>query len=251
MTTNRLLSFVALVVILLGLAAAFVLGGVRSQPAAAGESAKAGIVVSGTGRVEAAPDQLEFTVGVRRRAESVDEALGKANDLVRKVRKALIAAGVQNRRIQTTDLSIEPTYSYANNEERITGYQAGQQLTVRVHRIADAGKVIGAAAKAGGNAVSVHDIRMVLANRDAVMAEARKEAIADARQNAEQFAEAAGRKLGRLVFVEQADVKRQQDPSINASLSSLDDAAFAAKAAPISVGQEELTVKVSVRWALG
>lgn len=253
MTSTRfpLAALLATIVLVLALFAAFVLGSAQADPAVAAEetSDKAGIVVSGTGKVQAAPDQLEFTVGVRRRADSVGAALAQANRLVARIRTALVAAGVQEGHLQTTGLTIEPRYEYSRGRERLVGYAAGQDLTVRVERIAAAGRVIGAAAQAGGNDVTVHGIRMVLEDRDAVLARARTKAIEDARQNAEQFAEAAGRELGRLVFVEQGQPKRPAQPFDEVNL----DGRFVQNAAadvPLSIGEEELSVTVSVRWAL-
>ncbi|HCK83733.1 MAG TPA: hypothetical protein DHW63_04225, partial [Hyphomonadaceae bacterium] len=48
-------------------------------------------------------------------------------------RDALLAAGVAERDIQTSNLSVNPQYAYVENEQpRMTGYQANNTVSARV-----------------------------------------------------------------------------------------------------------------------
>jgi uncharacterized protein len=107
----------ALVLILIG---AYVLGAVNHRPES---SAQRGVLVSGKGSVTATPDQLTFDVTVEHRAPDVATAMDQSNDDTRKVLAALAAHGIDKADIATAEVTVEPTYDYKSEGEKITGYE--------------------------------------------------------------------------------------------------------------------------------
>ena len=244
---------VAVVVVLLGIGAAYVLGTNRTpdaaSPAASSPSvdpAQVGMVVSGTGSATGVPDQLRFTVSVHHTAADVTDAMNATSGDVRSVVRALRSAGVAKADIQTANVSVQPTYRYSDGQQLITGYSASERVTVKVRDIKVAGKVISATANAAGNAVRIGGISMSVADPSHLQEQARDSAIADARTKAEQFAEAAGRKLGEVVVVEEVT----EPGSPYGQRASYDRLSLDAVAAiPIVAGTQTTKVYVTVRWS--
>ena len=100
---------------------------------------------------------------------------------------------------------------------------------------------------AGGNAVRVGDIRLLVGDRASVLEQARDAAVAEATAKAEQYAEATGQSLGDVLSLREVRARargrrtrwRFESPR----------AADAAKV-PIEAGENELKVTVRVVWLL-
>lgn len=245
----------AVVVVLLVVGTAYALGANRGTddeaavaPAAATGDAAQGMVVSGTGTATGVPDQLRFTVTVHHSAADVTDAMNATSGDTRRVVRALTAQGVAKGDIRTAGVSVQPNYRYSGGQEVITGYAATERVAVKVRELKIAGKVISAAANAAGNAVRISGLTMSVADPSAILAKARAQAVADARTKAEQFAAAAGRKLGEVVVVEesepQSDYPELQQRELNGFISDTP----AAKV-PINPGTETTKVYVRVRWS--
>jgi uncharacterized protein YggE len=244
---------IAVVVVALGITAAYVIGTNRSDAAAtpaatpSGDPAQLGVVVSGTGSAIGVPDQLRFTVSVHHSAADVTDAMNATSADVRSVVRALTSAGVAKADIRTASVSVQPTYRYSGGQELITGYAASERVSVKVRDIKVAGKVISATANAAGNAVRIGGISMSVADPSTLQEQARESAIADARTKAEQFATAVGRKLGEVVVVEESTETPQPYQLRRGALDYL--AADNAAAVPINPGTQTTKVHVSVRWS--
>jgi len=200
------------------------------------------ITVTGTGLVTGTPNQLTLDLGVQVTGASVDSALRQANQATDQVTAALRANGVAPADIQTSDLSIQP--DYAPNSPTPDGYAVSESLTATLVRIAAAGAQIQAATQAGGNAVTVDDISLNLTDTSGLLATARARAIGDARAKAAQYARALGQPLGPVVSISD----QTQDPAPYVPMTA--SAAAGKASVPISPGSEQLSVSVTVVYAL-
>ncbi|MFL6157582.1 MAG: SIMPL domain-containing protein [Marmoricola sp.] len=239
---------VALVLaLLLALAVVFLIG-LRINPDQ--DPSARGVVTSGKGTATAKPDQLKFTVRVRNTAAATATAMARTNANVKAVLAALKKAGVAEKDITTTSISVEPTYSYKNDVEKITGYSSAQSLRVTVRDLDSAGGVISTATSAAGSAVSVDNVVMSISNKADLIAQARTKAVKSSKKAAEALAEAAGRDIGDLVYV--AEATTNDTPAYPTAGFAADNAAGSATSAsvPISSGQQKVSVTVQVRWSL-
>src|SRR5262249_11442086 len=117
-------------------------------------------------------------------------------------------------------------------------------LTATLRRITTAGAQIQAAVQAGGNAVTIDGVSLNLTDTSSLLARARAAAIADARHKAAQYASATGLHLGAVISVSDHS-PTQPVPSFGA------DAAAAPRASvPISPGTQQLSVSITVTYAL-
>jgi uncharacterized protein len=232
---------------------AFALGASRGSASSAGPhlasaqltssaSATAKITVTGTGTVTGTPNQLTLAMGVQVNGSSVDSALQQASQAVREVTAALRHQGVAAADIQTTGLSVQP--DYAPSSPVPDGYQASESLTATLVQMAAAGAQIQAAVHAGGNAATVDDISLDLADTSGLLATARARAVADARVKAAQYARALGQPLGPVLSIS------DQTPTATPVLPFANAAQGKAASVPISAGSQQLSVSVTVVYAL-
>jgi hypothetical protein len=200
------------------------------------------ITVTGTGNVTGTPDQLALAMGVQVTGSSVGSALGDANAAVRRVTAALKAGGVAAADIQTSGLSIYP--NYPNNSQVPNGYSVSESLTATLKSLAAAGGQIDAAVHAGGNATTVSGISLNLTDTSALLAQARARAVADATAKAAQYAKALGQPLGPVISI------TDQAPAQPFPVYAADSSAAAKASVPISPGTQQLSVSVSVVFAV-
>jgi uncharacterized protein len=203
-------------------------------------SATAKITVTGTGTVTGTPNQLTLDMGVQVNGASVDSALQQASQAARQVTDALRHQGVAAADIQTSGLSVQP--DYASGSQVPDGYQASESLAATLVQMAAAGAQIQAAVHAGGNAATVDDISLNLADTSGLLATARTRAVADARVKAAQYARALGQPLGPVLSI--------SDQTPAPVLPFPNAAAGRAASVPISPGSQQLSVSVTVVYAL-
>lgn len=207
----------------------------------------AGITVSGAGQASGAPDVVRVTVGVRVVRETVDEALDAANAATEQVLAALDDAGIAAEDRQTRDFSINPEYGgdSANGGPQIVGYAVSNLVEAKIRQVDRAGAILTAVADAGGDATRIQGVSFALEDDGEQVAAAREAAFADARARAEQYAELAGVSLGGLIGITDVTVST---PRPAETLGA--EAARADSPVPIEPGAQQVTVSVTVRWAL-
>ena len=200
------------------------------------------ITVTGTGNVTGTPNQLVLAMGVQVTGSSVGSALASASNAASRVTAALRAGGVAAASIQTSGLSIWPNYPASSQTP--SGYSVSESLTATLNSLAAAGAQIDAAVHAGGDATTVSGISLNLTDTSSLLAAARARAVADATAKAAQYAKALGEPLGPVVSItDQAST--QPFPVYSAG-----SAAAAKGAVPISPGTQQLSVSVTVVFAV-
>jgi uncharacterized protein YggE len=218
-----------------------------SAPAAAAASdpASEGVIVSGLGKVSGTPDVLRVQLGVSIRRPDVSTALRDANTVMNRVRSAVRADGVDPKDLQTSDVSLYPSYT---RKGAPNGYDVNEQLTVKLRDLTKAGKTIGDAVEAGGNAARGNGVCFALEDNEALLEKARDAAYGDAKKKAERYAQLSGRGLGQVELVsEQVPSGDQPMPYLRSALAA---APSSASDVPLDAGQSQVSVSVTVRWAL-
>jgi uncharacterized protein YggE len=203
------------------------------------------IAARGVGQVKGTPDTLRVTLGVETRSASAKDALAANNDKANALIATLKDKGVETKDIQTSQLSINPTYD--DRGQRITGYQVNNIVTATLHDIGGAGALIDAAAGAVGDAVRVQSIGFSIDDDSALKAQARTQAVHLAQLQAEQMAKAAGVRLGNIRFISEVPASSPM-PYAERDLAGDAKAAVGSAPAPIEPGQQELSLTVDVVW---
>ncbi len=198
-------------------------------------------VITGTGRgvVRGVPDTATVVIGVDTQGATASASLDDNNARTQAVIDTLAGAGVADEDLQTSNLSIYPSY---DQRGRINGYQVSNTLTATIRDVDTAGAAIDAAADAAGDAVRVQGITFSIDDTSELVAAARAEAVAEARRQAEELADGAEVALGRV-----RSVTELSEPVASTAPRSMADAA-SAESVPIEVGSQELTVTVTVTY---
>lgn len=212
--------------------------------AAAPDPATQGVVVSGLGKVSGSPDVLRLQLGVEIRRADVSAALRDANQVQNRVRDALRNDGIDAKDLQTSDVSLYPSF---DTKGRPDGYVVSESTVAKLRNLDRAGRTIGDAVTAGGNAARVQGVSFALEDNAALLEQARDAAYAEAKSKAERYAQLSGRALGQVELVDE-EAPQGDVPIPYARTASL--AAAPGAAVPIDAGQAQVSVSVTVRWSL-
>jgi uncharacterized protein len=223
------------------LAAAVAAATVVAAPARAQTVPPAAISVTGEATVSVPPDLAMIDGGVTSEAKTAREASNANNAAMAKVFVALKGAGIEEKDLQTSQLSLQPqrppNYSGAG---AITGYRASNRVTIRLHDVTKVASVIDTLVGAGAN--DIGGINFMVSQASRLLDEAREKAVADARRKAEIYARAAGVTLGAPL-----GISEEGSPAPTPYRKM---AAGMAASAPVAQGEETLAITVNVSWAI-
>ncbi|TQJ51561.1 SIMPL domain-containing protein [Phycicoccus sp. SLBN-51] len=199
------------------------------------------VEVSGVGTASAVPDVVRLDVTVRCDAEDVARALADAGARATALAEAARDHGVEGRDVQTTGAGVRPRHDRDSVE--VVGYTAHQGLSLAVRDPGRLGALVEAFAGVAGNALAVDRISLEVADPEPLRARARQAAFADARAKAEQYADLAGRTLGKVTALTDV-VQGGAQPRYELMAAR----AGSAGALPVELGENTVTATVVVRW---
>ena len=163
------------------------------------------IAVSGTGTALSAPDMATITLGVTNQDKQASNAMQATSNAVAQILARLDELGLEPRDVQTRDLSLSPVWSNGrtpgNEQREITGFVASNRVFVRVRDLDSLGQIMDAVIQDGAN--DFGGLSFSIQDPKPLQAEARADAVADARAKAEQLAKAAGLTLGEVVSIDE------------------------------------------------
>lgn len=212
---------------------------------AAAEEQPRTVSVSGRGEVAAAPDMAYATVGVQTVAQTAAAALAANSRSMAAVFEELERLGVEKRDMQTTGLSLSPIYRQERSGDvvrrKTDGFQASNQLRLRIRDLARLGEILDRLVSAGSN--ELYGVGFDIAEKEDLLDEARVAAVRDARRKAALLAEAAGAELGEVIsIVEGGGVFPPPVPFARAEM--------AAMPVPVAEGEQTISATVSLVYAL-
>ena len=220
-----------------------VTGGTNANAGAATDHMVRTITGTATGTATGVPDTATIGLGADSRGASATEALTNNTKRVEGVIAAMRFVGVAEKDIQTTNISVYPTF---DNRGRITGYTVSTRMSAKTHDVPGAGKVIDAAAKLAGDDLRVDSINLSVEDTGPVVRAARTRAVVAAHDQAAQLAKAAHVGLGAVrTIVEQQD---QPNGLLQAGTASFK--ADQAAAIPVSAGTQDLQIHVKVVYEI-
>jgi hypothetical protein len=159
--------------------------------------------ISATGEVTRVPDVAIISAGVVSRSASASGALQDTANRMSQVLAALKRAGVADRDIQTSNVSLNPEYRYPENQSpQLVGYTASNNVTVRFRDIRSSGKILDALVAVGAN--QINGPTLTVDKPESALDEARAKAIAIGRARAELYAHSLGLRVVRIVSVNES-----------------------------------------------
>lgn len=168
------------------------------QPMIAADSTL--LQVSAHAEAHRVPDVATISAGVVTQAADANAAMRDNAQQMDKVMKAIHAAGVAERDIQTSGINVNPQYRYAENQPpTITGYQANNTVSLKVRDIGKLGHVLDALVASGSNQVNGPSFEVD--QPEAAYDEARRAALEKAQARAEMYAKTLGLRVRRIVSI--------------------------------------------------
>jgi hypothetical protein len=159
--------------------------------------------VVATGEVARVPDIVRVSAGVVTQAPTASAAIEQNARRMAAVRAALRRAGIADRDIQTSTISLNPDYRYAEGRSpELTGYRAANEVSVRFRDIANTGRILDALVAQGAN--QINGPMLGLDKPEEALDEARMAALRKAQARAEVYARALGKRVKRVLSVSEA-----------------------------------------------
>ncbi len=219
-------------------------GAALAMPASAAETRY--ITISATGTTTVVPDAVRINATVSVVGASSKSALATASTTSSAVRAALIANKVGAKDIATQSVTVYPEYSYPQDGTKpvLTGYRASQSFEIVVRAASTAGAVVDAIVDAGTDNLQVNGVSPFVLDNNKATEKARTYAVGRAKAKASSYAKLLGIKLGRVIYLDESSSPTSYP--IYSMAAKADSAATV-----IDLGEQKVTVSVTVRWAIG
>lgn len=221
-----------------------------SRSAAAQEPEVPRLFVRGQGTVSVRPDLAVVTLGAVVRRDTAGEAYDQANTLIAAVNEVLRAQGIAERDVTTRQFSLSPEFGRPQSDgpAPVVGWRATNLLSIKIRDFTRIGPVIDGAARVLGNDAQISGISFTVENTDTVARQARDQAIADARERAEQMATAAGVRLVRILSINETSAPPPTPTQFAAPAPAAAPGVRAA--AEVTPGEQNLTVTVEIVYEI-
>ena len=214
-----------------------------AAPASAADSRY--ITISATGSATVVPDAVRINATVSVLGASSKAALASAATTSAAVRKALTANKVATKDIATQSITVNPEYAYpASGTPTLSGYRATQSFDISIRAATTAGAVVDAIVEAGADNLQVNGVSPFVLDDNKATDAARTAAVNKAKAKAASYAKLLGVKLGKVIYLDESS-----SPSVYPVYTTAAKADSAATV--VDLGEQKITVSVTVRWAIG
>ena len=234
MTTRKRISVIALLMT--------VAAGVLSPAAEA--AATRYITVSAQGVVKVVPDAVRINATATAVAATSKEALAATAKTATAVRAALKTAKIDTKDIATQSVTVYPEYKYTNDGgSTLTGYRGSQSFTITVRAADTAGTLVDTLVDAGGDNLQINGATPFVLDSTKSLEAARAAAVKSAKAKASSYAKLMGVKLGKVNYLIENSAPTNYTPVMAVAKAESD-------ATVIDLGQQDVTIAVTVQWAL-
>ncbi|MEL7727944.1 SIMPL domain-containing protein [Citromicrobium bathyomarinum] len=197
-------------------------------------------------RVEVEPDEVTISAGVQTEAMTAQEALSQNSTQMQRVIDRLKSLGIPERDIQTTRINLGARFDYDQQTRRqvFRGYEASNQVSVKLSDTESVGEVLDALVQAGAN--NINGPSFSISDDTEPKAEARRRAMERARMMALDYARVAGYSNVRVLQISES-VQGQAREMYSAD-SIMVTGSRVGGAPPVQPGMVETGVTVSVTY---
>ena len=220
----------------------------QTAPVAAPMTPSDGTLLSISAQAEArrVPDVATLSAGVVTQAADANAAMRANATQMDKVMAAIKAAGIAERDIRTSGISLNPQYKYVENQSpTITGYQASNTVDLKGRDVARLGKVLDALVASGANQVNGPNFE--IDQPEPVYDQARRDALQKAQARAEMYAKALGLKVRRIVSISEGGGYRPPMPMPMMAMARAKNESDTS----VAPGETTLTANLDVVFELG
>jgi uncharacterized protein YggE len=229
----------------LAIALTLIGGAALSLPASAATTATRYVTVNSEGSVKVTPDAVRLNANVSVVAGSNKDALAKTSTSAAAVRAALSKSGIAKGDIATASITVYPEYNYTQDKGSVlVGYRGSQSFVVTIKNAENAGAIVDAVVAAGGDDLQIQGVTPFVLDSSNATESARANAVKNAKAKATSYAKLLGAKLGRVNYLVENSSPISYPP-IMAMAKSADSSATV-----VDLGQQDVTVSITIQWAL-
>jgi len=231
------IKLIAIPVVVLVAAAAFAL------PASAATPTRY-ITVNAEGVVQVTPDAVRLNATVTNIAPTSAAALSQTSAAAAKVRAALKAKMIETKDVKTTSITVYPEYNYTQDQGSVQiGYRASQSFEVVIRDATKAGEIVDALVASAGDALYINGVTPFILDNTSAIDAARVTAVKSAKSKAKSYAKLLGVKIGKIIWLQESSAPTSYPSSMVQAKSDFG-------ATQIDLGEQDLSVSVSTRWAI-
>jgi uncharacterized protein YggE len=202
------------------------------------------ITVSAQGSVKVVPDAVRINATASVVAASSKDALTATAKTANAVRAALKNAKIDTKDISTQSVTVYPEYKYTNEGgSTLIGYRGSQSFTIIVRAADTAGALVDALVVAGGDNLQINGATPFVLDSTNSLEAARSAAVKSAQAKAASYAKLMGVKLGKVNYLVENSAPTNYTPVMSVAKTESD-------ATVIDLGQQDVTISVTVQWAL-
>lgn len=154
------------------------------------------VAVQGEGSVVTAPDRATITLSIAARQKDLKAAQREADQVVARVMEVAKGLGIEESKVQTTGIQIQPEFDWQTGKRVMLGYLVQRTTTIELEDLAKLGELMEKSLETGVNEVSPPTL--FSSKRKELAREALRLAGHEARLNAEAIADSLGAELGAL-----------------------------------------------------
>lgn len=212
------------------------------------------ITVSGVGDIYSKPDLAKMSFSVVSDAKTVVQAMSDNTGKMNAVIAFMRGQGVEDKDLATTSFNINPVYDYNQaacgltscppSQRVLTGYEVTQSLQVKIRALDKVGAVIEGATAAGANQSG--DLQFTIDNPDSLVDQARAQAIAKAKSQADEIASRLDVKLARITGFSEGSMA----PAPMYDVAEKAMASGTGAAPNIQTGQSKVEVTVNITYEI-
>lgn len=214
------------------------------QAQSAGVPGMRQVTVVGRGEVSGTPDTAQVRIGVETNAPTTQEALEENNQQVQAIIDRAKNMGIDESDIQTSEFNMYARHD--NQGQEIIGYNVSNTVTVTIRNIEQAGTLLNEVVQLGAN--RIYGISFRVDDPDTLISQARDEAVAQAREKAEQLAQQSGASVGEVLVI--TENIGEQPPIPRGYGGGLPAQEQAAADVPVQGGEQTFNASVQVTFAL-
>src|SRR3990167_9105013 len=203
---------------------------------------------SGEGRVVAKPDIAKVQLSIVTEALTSKAAQDENSKKSKTVTDYLKKQNIEDKDIKTTGYNIYPQYKYPQfgGQPQITDYQVNQSIEIKIRDLDKVSNILDGLVSAGAN--QVNDLSFEIDNPDALKAEARAKAIADAKKKANELKSQVGISLGKIVNFSENTGGYPVPIYMKAEFDSRGGMGGGGPSVP--TGENEITVNVTITYQI-
>lgn len=201
------------------------------------------ISVTGEGKVKVMPDQAVVTVGFQNSGKDAKEVKTLNDEVVDKVIKFLKKSGIPATDYKTNNVSLNKSYDY---EKKKYNFQANQTLSITLKDLSKYDDIMMGLNDAGVNLIQ--GVEFKSSKMEEYEKEARKKAILDAKQKANDYVSILGQKVGKALLITDNSNVYVPQPMYKGAMMAM--AADGAERQTLAIGELEINTNVSVTFAL-